>query len=212
MDRQNENMSIEKKRHFSALWNYLRAVGVICKYNFLIPFDRARVENFFANILNFDFRGKIESVPFVKLFPESDHTRIVLEGTGAGYTVSPEEARIIASIVQTIKPKNLFEFGTNLGATTLLLAMNAPEDSKIFTLDLPPEHTGNTGFTLEKGEQAILPGHQVGERFANHSEKTKITQLFLDSARLDETRYREQMDLIFVDGSHAYSYVKSDTE
>ena len=40
----------------------------------------------------------------------------------------------------------------------------------------------------------------------------KITQLFRDSKRFDETPYLKQCDLIFIDGSHAYSYVKNDTE
>ena len=40
----------------------------------------------------------------------------------------------------------------------------------------------------------------------------KITQLFGDSKQFDETPYLKQCDLIFIDGSHAYSYVKNDTE
>ena len=40
----------------------------------------------------------------------------------------------------------------------------------------------------------------------------KITQLFGDSKSFDAAPYAGQCDLVFVDGSHAYSYVKNDTE
>ncbi len=40
---------------------------------------------------------------------------------------------------------------------------------------------------------------------------SKVAQLFQDSATLDTTPYWHQMDLIFVDGGHSYSYVKNDS-
>ena len=39
----------------------------------------------------------------------------------------------------------------------------------------------------------------------------KVQQLFGDSKAFDETPYVSACDLIFVDGSHAYSYVLSDS-
>jgi len=38
----------------------------------------------------------------------------------------------------------------------------------------------------------------------------KVTQHFGDSAKFDETPFAGQIDLIFVDGAHSYSYVMSD--
>ena len=38
-----------------------------------------------------------------------------------------------------------------------------------------------------------------------------VIQLFGDSKQLDETPYLGSCDVIFVDGSHAYSYVVSDS-
>ncbi len=43
-------------------------------------------------------------------------------------------------------------------------------------------------------------------------EEEKITQLFCDSKHFDEKPYTGKMDLIFIDGSHAFSYVMSDSE
>ena len=39
----------------------------------------------------------------------------------------------------------------------------------------------------------------------------KVEQLFGDSKELDTTPWAGQCDLVFVDGSHAYSYVMSDS-
>ena len=40
----------------------------------------------------------------------------------------------------------------------------------------------------------------------------KIHPLFQDSKAFGEIPYIERFDLIFVDGNHTYSYVRSDTE
>lgn len=40
----------------------------------------------------------------------------------------------------------------------------------------------------------------------------KIVQLLGDSKHLDEAPHEDSSDLVFVDGSHAYSYVKSDSQ
>ena len=48
--------------------------------------------------------------------------------------------------------------------------------------------------------------------YSGTPEEKKITQLFGDSKHFDEKTFAHQMNLIFVDGSHAYSYVLSDSE
>jgi predicted O-methyltransferase YrrM len=110
----------------------------------------------------------------------------------------------------------IFEFGTFTGKTTYLLAKNAPEHAKVFTLTLPPEGRGEY-LTQEqdhkKDTQAALDESIFTQfYYANTVVCQKITQLFADSKQFDETPYIEQMDLIFIDGSHAQSYVESDTQ
>lgn len=207
-----ETKNLEKERHPGPFFNYLKAVGVFLKNHLFIFADRKRAEEFFAAIINFDFKGSIEQAPFESLVPETTNAQAVLEGVGSGYTVTELEARCIALLISTIKPRKIFEFGTNLGSTTLLFALNAPKECRIFTLDLPPENHGDTGYRLERGEESILPRSKVGIRFRNHPLGKRIIQLLADSAKLDESQYEGQFDLIFVDGSHAYEYVKSDTE
>ena len=48
--------------------------------------------------------------------------------------------------------------------------------------------------------------------YAGTPEEAKIEQIFDDSKNFDESSHAEQYDLIFVDGSHAQSYVESDSQ
>src|SRR5262249_9067092 len=48
--------------------------------------------------------------------------------------------------------------------------------------------------------------------YSGMPEAAKIMQLLGDSKMLDETPYAESCDFVFVDGSHAYSFVESDTK
>ena len=50
-----------------------------------------------------------------------------------------------------------------------------------------------------------------GARFVGTPYAARITQLYGDSATFDYTPYEGAMDFVFVDGSHSYEYVKSDT-
>jgi predicted O-methyltransferase YrrM len=51
-----------------------------------------------------------------------------------------------------------------------------------------------------------------GSVFVGSPLKSKITQLYGDSATFDFSNYRKQVDLIFIDGSHSYEYVLSDSK
>jgi hypothetical protein len=56
------------------------------------------------------------------------------------------------------------------------------------------------------------PGSRCGKYRAKHpSAIGRIHQLLGDSATFDYAPYENSCSLVFVDGSHAYEYVKSDT-
>jgi hypothetical protein len=109
----------------------------------------------------------------------------------------------------------LFEFGTCTGKTAYLWAANAPADARITTVTLAPadvaqykreasDDSGDTEFaTRESGYSEFL---YTGTEVAH-----KIEQLFGDSKTLDIAPWVGTCDLVFVDGSHAYSYVVSDS-
>ena len=51
-----------------------------------------------------------------------------------------------------------------------------------------------------------------GTRYSGTPEQSRITQLYGDSATFDYSPYYNRMALVFVDASHSYTYVKSDSE
>jgi predicted O-methyltransferase YrrM len=102
----------------------------------------------------------------------------------------------LAYLLQIIKPKVVFEIGTFVGRTTRLFALNSPNDSQIYTLDLPQSQAK----------------HVVGEDYKNTIEAGKITQLSGDSRMFDYSSWWGQCDFVWVDACHDYAFVKSDTQ
>jgi len=113
------------------------------------------------------------------------------------------------------KAKRIFEFGTCTGKTAYLMALNSPPDAQIITLTLPPDHVDDYTAAPEDSAEAAddAKNESVFNKFVytNTPIQGKIRQLYADSKHLDEKPYQKGMDLIFVDGSHAYSYVLSDS-
>lgn len=94
------------------------------------------------------------------------------------------------------------------------LALNAPPDCQILTLDLPPGEA--TQFQIDEGEQHMVRKPSPGARYekyrATHPAAiARIHQRLGDSATFDYAPYQNSCSLVFVDGSHAYPYVRSDT-
>jgi predicted O-methyltransferase YrrM len=108
----------------------------------------------------------------------------------------------------------LFEIGTFDGRTALNLALNSPAGCEVVTLDLPPD--SETRFSLDPRDVHMVQKPRSGARYDKHREAcpevvNRIRQLFGDSAELDPAPYEQRCSLVFVDGSHAYDYVVSDT-
>jgi hypothetical protein len=108
---------------------------------------------------------------------------------------------------------NLFEIGTFDGRTTLNLAQNSPARCRIHTLDLPPGV--EPVFSLAEGERHMVDKPRSGSRYEKHRATQpavgNIHQYFGDSAAFDYSPYKGSCSLVFVDGSHAYDYVMSDS-
>jgi hypothetical protein len=111
--------------------------------------------------------------------------------------------------------RRIFEFGTCTGKTTYLLAANAPADALVTTLTLMPEHQPD--YRAATGDDPSALGSAIAESgfvdffYEGAPEAAKIEQLLGDSKAFDETRFLGACDLVFVDGSHARSYVESDS-
>ena len=124
------------------------------------------------------------------------------------------ESWILANFAKTAK--TIFEFGTATGKTAYLLARNAPNGAKVITLTLGPDQLDSYQDVDGDARDAVRLASQESRfdtfYYSGSDIEPKIEQLFGDSKAFDESSYVGQCDLIFVDGSHAYSYVRSDTE
>ena len=142
--------------------------------------------------------GKI-SITLRKCFPQHGN-------------MTGEEIVTICLLVRWVQPRGIFEFGTYNGNTTLQMALNAPEDCALYTLNLPPDH-GET--RLESSTQDRLVHPKVagsGQAFRDEPPRARIEELFGDSAIFDFKPYQRRCDFVLVDAGHEYDYVRSDTE
>ncbi len=98
----------------------------------------------------------------------------------------------IVALTKLVNPTICFEIGTGHGRTTLHLALNTGPDTRIHTLDISKD--GVTGCM-----------------FRDKTEGSKITCWTGDSRTFDYSRWRNKVDLVYVDGSHEYDAVKSDS-
>jgi hypothetical protein len=119
------------------------------------------------------------------------------------------ETWVLCNLAKTARL--VFEFGTATGKTTYLLARNAPADAEIVTLTLDAKDTYRAeAKDAPDAKRAALDESLDAFVYRGTSVAHKIRQLFGDSKAFDETPYVGRCDLVFVDGSHARSYVESD--
>ena len=127
---------------------------------------------------------------------------------------SDSEAWILAVLARSARL--MFEFGTCTGKTAYLWARNSPPDAHIVTVTLAPDHLDDyrreaTDDPLDL-HYALKESSHTDFLYSGTDVAAKVEQLFSDSKRLDVTAWAARCDLVFVDGSHAYSYVVSDSD
>lgn len=139
--------------------------------------------------------------------------RFIGEGDGVPGGASDRESWILAALAT--RAHQLFEFGTCTGKTTHLWAVNSPAGARIHTLTLAPDHRAD--YQRAPGDSTLAESYALAESaftafyYTGTATAAKIEQLYGDSKAFDESPYAGRCDLIFIDGSHAYSYVESDT-
>jgi predicted O-methyltransferase YrrM len=126
---------------------------------------------------------------------------------------SDAEAWMLAVLAKSAR--RMFEFGTCTGKTAYLWARNAPPGAQVITVTLAPEGIGEYRREAADDEQdvafALRESSHTEFLYSGTPEQTRIEQLFADSKTLDISPWAASCDLVFVDGSHAYSYVVSDS-
>ena len=160
--------------------------------------------------------AELDSVFATGPFGPTRETEVVFIGRGPlvvpGGT-SDGEAWVLAVLAK--RASRLFEFGTCTGKTAYLWARNAPADAQVVTLTLAPEQAAayarGAGDSNEDTKFALTESAFTEFLYSGTPEASRITQLFGDSKTFDERPYERWADLVFVDGSHAESYVESDS-
>lgn len=124
---------------------------------------------------------------------------------GDGSELPEVEQQAVARIAATQRPRTIFEIGTYRGQTTALLAECSPA-ATVHTLDLPPEKMREGG-CFQVDDRGL-----IGALFmSNPRIRARIVQHFGDSRQFNFESFYGQMDLVFVDASHAYEAVIADS-
>ena len=162
-------------------------------------------EIFHLKEISKNLKGPKEDV-IVKSFSITPSNNIV------GMT-SDYEAWIISSLSKI--SKRIFEFGTCSGKTTYLMGLNSSDDTRIVSITLNPDDLDNVKKKEKDNKVSFrnIINESVYKKFLfnGKEEEKKIKIIFQNSLNLEHNKYKNEMDLIFIDGGHTYSVVKNDS-
>ena len=123
---------------------------------------------------------------------------------------SIEDTAKICLITKWLAPKRILEIGTYNGMMTLQMALNAPPECIIYTLDLTPEQAAI--LPLSKLDELVAKQFlgQTGSYFRDRAD-LNIHQLYGNSTEFDFSVIGGKADLIYINGSGDYKSVCTDT-
>jgi len=131
----------------------------------------------------------------VRIFPIPPHP----------FNVSWHELVLLAAITRHLKPKQIFEFGTFDGRTSLHLAANAPDDGVLHTIDIT---AGAFDFGADSG---FCEPVSVGRWICGRILDPHIVAITGDSATYDFSAFRGRTDLVFIDADRGEAAVLRDS-
>lgn len=129
---------------------------------------------------------------------------------------------VLLALKDICKPSKILEIGTYLGYSTSLLAMNS--SARIVTIDLPTEINENEDWVYKQNE-ILIDGDQNDNYLRSKQNKDglkyihnltdeqrgRIQFVKADSTQISFERELGFFEMVFIDGGHEYSIVKSDT-
>ena len=124
----------------------------------------------------------------------------------------PEDAGLLARLVAALAPASVFEFGTNWGVSTALIAANTPLHTQLRTLDVCRDMFSAEHLAADPELAMILPREHTGWHYRQHPLwREKVEQVFADSLTY-QMPAEPKHDFILVDACHQYEFVRKDTE
>ena len=117
---------------------------------------------------------------------------------------------IVAALSTLLECETVFQIGPDLGETAWLLAHNLP-NARIFLLDQRTEPSDQAEHgSADRLYHLSRADH--GVRLDTTPDGSRITRLPGESATFDFLPYSGTADLVYIEGSRRYPYIKSDTE
>jgi hypothetical protein len=141
--------------------------------------------------------------------------------------ISLFELFCICAIIKVRSPELVMEFGTFNGRTTINIANNLPDDSKIITFDLPFDQNAKKGtlfkvktkFPLADGktdpnDELGFVGHEKLFKDHFYYKFGKIKQIWADTGSIDSKseEWNNKADLFFIDASHTFENCYNDSK
>jgi predicted O-methyltransferase YrrM len=128
----------------------------------------------------------------------------------SGGGTDAREILILAAATRLVRPRRIFEIGTYNGRTTAVFILNAPSDCDVYTLDLPPGAGASRDYLSSDVE--LVETRRTESFLLRAGLSRRYRQIYCDSMEFDPEFYRDSIELGFIDGAHAYEFVKNDTE
>jgi hypothetical protein len=169
--------------------------------------------------LKFHSRSKIRPVNLRDLLPKLggqpvEHVTLPGPSMDFGQVGSQTGYHALASVVKALQPKVILETGTYLGVSTVAMALNAPPDCRIYTVDLPDEASPEQVPGLNATDQGHVRAsrHRVGEAFLHSPLRERIQQIREDSMTFRAEKWLRNAEVVYIDGGHSLPCVTKDTE
>jgi hypothetical protein len=160
-----------------------------------------------------DAYPRLPKVRIEELFPGIDSLAVNVPLSAVSgedeWILPPRELAVLGAICMYCHPQRVFEIGTYKGSSALTMALNTPESTEVFTLDLDPSARDTHKHGLGVGG---FPPFEVGSHYQASPVKYKISQLFGNSFTYNYEPFLHRMNLVVVDADHTYEFVRKDTE
>ncbi len=156
-------------------------------------------------------------------FPDRNiEISMLMPSSGIGSLLTLESA-LVTALLRLTDARNIFEFGTFHGATTVMLAANTEPSARITSLDLPPQQIAGADSTsldladADQNDQFLRLKYRDEGAFCVRQARPELQQkiqLITEDSRSFcpvKSGLAGTQDLVLVDGGHDYDTEMNDS-